>query len=239
MQIVVTGATRGIGKAVAALFAKDSTPHHFFLCARKTGELAAVKTLIEQHGAKAGASHQVTTLSCDFLKNEDIEHFAREISASHQPVDILINNAGIYQPGSCYNEPDGQLEKMLQVNLMSAYHLTRALLPPMIQAKKGHIFNLCSIASIQAYANGGSYSISKYALSGFTRNLREELKPLGIKVTGIYPGATLSSSWDGLDIDPNRIMEVDDVAKMIYAAAHLSAQAVVEDIILRPQLGDL
>ncbi|SEA25181.1 Short-chain dehydrogenase [Arachidicoccus rhizosphaerae] len=237
MQIVVTGATRGIGKAVAAIFAKDRTAHHFFLCARKTEELDALKSLLMQTGE--GTAHQVTTVRCDFLKNEDIQHFADAVLATGLPVDILVNNAGIYQPGSCYNEPEGQLEKMLQVNLMSAYHLTRALVPAMIQAKKGHIFNLCSIASIQAYANGGSYSISKFALSGFTRNLREELKPLGIKVTGIYPGATLSSSWDGLDIDPGRIMEVDDVAKMIYAAAYLSPQAVVEDIILRPQLGDL
>lgn len=235
MQIVVTGATRGIGKAVAELFAKDLTAHHFFLCARKEAQLAAIKSTINAYSAK----HTVTTFVCDLLDNNQIKDFAGLILKTTQSVDLLINNAGIYEPGSCYNEPEGQLEKMLQVNLMSAYHLTRALLPPMIGRKQGHIFNLCSIASIQAYANGGSYSISKYALSGFTRNLREELKPFGIKVTGIYPGATLSSSWDGMEIDPNRIMEVDDVARMIYAAAHLSPQAVVEDIILRPQLGDL
>ncbi|UAY56826.1 SDR family oxidoreductase [Arachidicoccus terrestris] len=235
MQIVITGATRGIGKAVAEIFAKESTPHHFFLCARKETELATLQSIIKDHLQQ----HTVTTFVCDLLDNSQISAFADLILRSGQAVDLLINNAGIYEPGSCYNEPEGQLGKMLQVNLMSAYHLTRALLPPMIERKKGHVFNLCSIASIQAYANGGSYSISKYALSGFTKNLREELKPLGIKVTGIYPGATLSSSWDGLDIDPNRIMQVDDVAKMIYQAAHLSVQAVVEDIILRPQLGDL
>ena len=235
MQIVVTGATRGIGKAVVDIFAKDPTSHHFFLCARKEAELATIKSTIESYSQQ----HTVTTFVCDLLDNNQISAFADLILAAGQAVDLLINNAGIYEPGSCYNEPEGQLEKMLQVNLMSSYHLTRALLPPMIGRRKGHVFNLCSIASIQAYANGGSYSISKYALSGFTRNLREELKPLGIKVTGIYPGATLSSSWDGMDIDPDRIMQVEDVAKMIYAAAQLSPQAVVEDIILRPQLGDL
>lgn len=235
MQIVVTGATRGIGKAVVEIFAKDSAPHAFFLCARKKEQLTALETAIKNQPTQ----HTVTTFVCDLLDNAQIKAFAELISGTGIAVDLLINNAGIYEPGSCYNEAEGQLEKMLQVNLMSAYHLTRALLPPMIDRKQGHVFNLCSIASIQAYANGGSYSISKFALSGFTRNLREELKPFGIKVTGVYPGATLSSSWDGMDIDPTRIMEVDDVAKMIYAAAHLSPQAVVEDIILRPQLGDL
>jgi short-subunit dehydrogenase len=109
----------------------------------------------------------------------------------------------------------------------------------MMEAKSGHIFNICSIASLHAYANGGSYSISKYALAGFSRNLREEMKPHGIKVTAVYPGAAMTASWDGFNIDPKRIMEADDIAKMVYAAAHLSPMAVAEDIILRPQLGDL
>jgi short-subunit dehydrogenase len=91
----------------------------------------------------------------------------------------------------------------------------------------------------QAYANGGSYSISKFALLGFSKNLRQELKPHGIKVTAVMPGATLSASWDGFDIDPTRIMEVNDIAAMVYAASKLSPMAVVEDIVLRPQLGDL
>jgi short-subunit dehydrogenase len=109
----------------------------------------------------------------------------------------------------------------------------------MIKQKSGHIFNICSIASLNAYANGGAYSISKFALLGFSKNLREEMKPNGIKVTAVLPGATMSASWKGASIDPNRIMEANDIATMVYAASQLSAQAVVEDIILRPQLGDL
>jgi short-subunit dehydrogenase len=109
----------------------------------------------------------------------------------------------------------------------------------MMEAKRGHIFNICSIASLQAYPNGGAYSISKFALSGFSKNLREEMKPYGIKVTGVYPGAAYTDSWSGSGVDPKRIMEANDVAQMVYATAQLSAQACVEDIVLRPQLGDL
>ncbi len=128
---------------------------------------------------------------------------------------------------------------MIAVNLYSAYHLTRALLPGMMARRKGHIFNICSIASLQAYPNGGAYSISKFALAGFSRNLREEMKPHGIKVTAVYPGAVYTDSWAGSGVDPQRIMEAGDIAEMVYAAAGLSPQATVEDILLRPQLGDL
>jgi short-subunit dehydrogenase len=98
---------------------------------------------------------------------------------------------------------------------------------------------MCSIASLKAYPNGGAYSISKFALAGFSKNLREEMKPFGIKVTAVYPGAAYTDSWAGSGVDPVRIMEADDIASMIYAASLLSPQACVEDIVLRPQLGDL
>jgi short-subunit dehydrogenase len=142
-------------------------------------------------------------------------------------------------PGKLQNEPSGQLEAQLNVNLFSAYHLTRALLPSMIAAKSGHIFNICSIASLHAYENGGAYSISKFALLGFSKNLRLELKDQGVKVTAVCPGAVYTNSWSGSGVDPKRIMESSDIAKMIYAASQLSPQTVVEDIVMRPQLGDL
>jgi NADP-dependent 3-hydroxy acid dehydrogenase YdfG len=113
------------------------------------------------------------------------------------------------------------------------------LLPGMMKVKSGHIFNICSIASLDAYNNGGAYSISKFAMYGFSKNLREEMKPHGIKVTHVLPGASYTDSWAGSGIDPKRIMEAGDIAKMVYAAAHLSPQACVEEIIVRPQQGDL
>ena len=109
----------------------------------------------------------------------------------------------------------------------------------MIAAKQGLIVNMCSIASLHAYSNGGSYSISKFALMGFGKNLREELKPHRIKVMNIYPGAVMTESWGDFDNSKHRIMEAHDVAVMVQAASKLSNQAVVEDIIMRPLLGDL
>jgi short-subunit dehydrogenase len=109
----------------------------------------------------------------------------------------------------------------------------------MMARRSGHIFNICSVASLQAYPNGGAYSISKYALAGFSANLREEMKPHGIKVTTVYPGAAFTDSWSGTGVDPRRIMTAADVAEMVYTASRLSPQATVEEILLRPQLGDL
>ena len=152
---------------------------------------------------------------------------------------ILVNNAGVFLPGEIVNEEDGALEKMIDTNLYSAYHLTRALLPEMINYGGGHIFNMCSIASFMAYPNGGSYSISKFALLGFSKVLREELKGKGIKVTSVMPGATWSASWEGVDLPESRLMQPTDIAKVIWNALEMSPSTVIEDIVLRPQLGDL
>jgi NADP-dependent 3-hydroxy acid dehydrogenase YdfG len=98
---------------------------------------------------------------------------------------------------------------------------------------------MSSIAALKAYPNGGAYSISKFALAGFSKNLREELKPHGIKVTTIYSGAVYTDSWKGSGVSEERIMEAADIAKVVYSAAHLTPQATIEEIVIRPQLGDL
>jgi hypothetical protein len=112
-------------------------------------------------------------------------------------------------------------------------------LPKLIENHKGHIINMCSIASKIAYPNGGSYSISKFALLGFSKVLREELKTKNIKVTSILPGATWSNSWAGVDLPKDRIMDAEDIAKVVWSCYDLADNVVVEDITIRPLLGDL
>jgi len=232
MNIVITGGSKGMGKAMADKFA--SAKNNLFICSRNEKELAETANEISKINGTI-----VKYFAADLSDKNEVKRFAQWISDQHIQIDILINNAGQFIPGSIYNEEEGILEKMININLFSAYHLTRALLPLMMQKKSGHIFNICSIAALKAYANGGSYSISKYALMGFSKNLREELKPFNIKVTAVYPGAVYTSSWEGADILPSRIMEVNDIAAMVYSASLLSPQACVEDIVIRPLLGDL
>jgi short-subunit dehydrogenase len=232
MKVIITGATKGIGLAVAEKFASEK--YDLIVCARNADDLNKMSSDFQ-----AEYDVKIKTRVVDMSVKEEAQQFGNWIIDQGITPDILINNAGSFLPGSIHNEEDETLEKMIAVNLYSAYNFTRMLLPAMMKAKCGHIFNMCSIASLNAYANGGSYSISKFALLGFSKNLREEMKPYGIKVTAVCPGATMSDSWSGSNIDPNRIMEAKDIAEMIFAASKLSPMAVVEDIILRPQLGDL
>jgi short-subunit dehydrogenase len=232
LNVVVTGASKGIGKAIAEIFAANGAS--LYLCSR--GEVALYKTMEDLQTRFPQAT--VKARPADLSVKEEVTAFGNWCLSQATP-DILVNNAGLFEPGSVHSEPEGLLESQLNVNLFSAYHLTRSLLPAMMNRKQGHIFNMCSIASLHAYANGGAYSISKFALYGFSKNLREELKPHGIKVTSVHPGAVLTNSWGDFDNSSNRIMEAADIAKMVWAASSLSMQACVEDIVIRPQLGDL
>jgi short-subunit dehydrogenase len=232
MTVLITGASRGIGKAIAKIFAANG--YDLFISSRN--EVALYKAMEELQTKYPSIS--IKAKAFDLSDKQQAKDLATWCLKYTVP-DILINNAGLFEPGSVYNEPEGTLESQLAINLHSAYHLTRTLLPKMMERKSGHIFNLCSIASLHAYNNGGAYSISKFAIYGFSKNLREEMKPHNIKVTSIHPGAVLTDSWEGYDNSSKRIMEAEDIAKMVYACTQLSAAACVEDIVIRPQLGDL
>ena len=233
MNAVITGASRGIGKAVAGIFALHG--YDLYLCSQNEDSL--LQTIEELKAKHPDVSIDGKALHLGRKSQAGL--FGEWVLNSTDTVDVLVNNAGTFIQGNVADEPDGALETMMEVNLYSAYHLTRTLLPRMRASGTGHIFTLCSIASLAAYPGGGAYSISKFALLGFTRNLREELRPHGIKVTAVIPGAVYTDSWKGSGVSEQRIMEANDIARMIFSATQLSPQAVVEDMILRPQLGDL
>jgi len=232
MNVIITGASKGLGKAIAEKFAE--TGNNLFVCSRNEVELYKMMQEILTKYPQCTIKAKPVDLSV----KEEVKSFGNWCLQFGAP-DILINNAGQFIPGSVYNEEEGALEKMIEMNLFGAYHLTRLLLPKMMEAKRGHIFNMCSVASIKAYANGGAYSISKFALLGFSKNLREEMKPYNIKVTAVIPGAAYTESWASSGIEEKTFMQAKDIAEMIFAASQLSPQACVEEILLRPQLGDI
>lgn len=233
MKIVITGGSRGIGKAIAEKFAG----HHFdiAICGRSIEKLTALQSELLANFPDI----KVYVYSCDMSIKEDVLNFAAFTIKHLGTPDVIINNAGVFIPGSVHLEEDGILEQQIHTNLYSAYYFTKALLPEMIKRRSGQVFNICSIASFKAYPNGGSYTISKFALLGFSKCLREEMKPYGIKVCSVMPGATLTDSWGQIDFSEQRLMAPEDIAQSIFDIYQLSDRTVVEDIVLRPQLGDL
>lgn len=233
MNAVITGASRGIGKAVAAIFALHG--YDLFLSARnETGLLEVIEELKARF-----PNVNIDGKSFDLGNKQQARLMGEWVLNNSRSVDVLVNNAGTFIQGNVSDEPEGALETLMDVNLYSAYHLTRTLLPAMMEARSGHIFTICSVASLGAYPGGGAYSISKFALLGFTRNLRRELQPHGIKVSAVIPGAAYTDSWKASGLPEERFMEAEDIARIIYATTQLSPQAVVEEIVMRPQLGDL
>jgi short-subunit dehydrogenase len=229
---VVTGGTKGIGRAILEKFASEG--FDLATCARKENELKNFqKELEEKYPIK------VMVFQADLADKSQIKLFTGFVSSLGRPVDVLVNNAGYFIPGQVLDEPEGSLESMVNSNVYGAYYVTRGIAPAMKKLHSGHIFNMCSIASIKAYPNGGSYAISKFALLGFSKVLREELKEFGVRVTSILPGATKTASWDGVDLPDDRFMKVEDVADTVFAVFALSKNSVVEEILIRPQLGDI
>jgi hypothetical protein len=230
---VITGGTRGIGRAITDRFIMGN--FDALICARNVAELDRVKSEL----SVVNPGRKVLTFSADLASPEGCRNFCAFVLGTGRRVDVLVNCAGHFVPGLLAEEPSGTLEGMIASNLYSAYHVTRGLTEQMKEQKSGHIFNICSVASVKAYPNGGSYAIAKSGLLGFSRTLREELKGQGIRVTSVLPGATYTRSWADSGLPEERFMSASDVAEMVFAANSLSPRSVVEEILMRPQLGDI
>ncbi len=230
-NIVITGASKGIGKAITLYFAERG--FNVAVCARNEKALAELEKELSSFNIKVIAE------ICDVSDKNAVKTFAQKVLNEWKNIDVLVNNAGSYLPGRVIDEDDNNLDFLIKTNLYSAYNVTRAFVHSMIEKKQGHIFNISSIAGLQAYPNGGSYSISKFAMIGLSKALREELKPHNIRVTNLAPGATLTDSWAGTDLPESRFISPNDLAKLIFDINSLSASADVEEVIIRPILGDI
>lgn len=227
MKILITGGSRGIGLAIAKKF--HSNNYETIICARNLAEMQHLQSELP------GLHIYV----CDMSQKAEVIALAEKINEERGHLDVLVNNAGVFLPGKIHEEDDEVFETLISTNLNSAYYLTKRLIPAMKQRKDGTIVNMCSIASITAYDSGGSYSISKFALLGFSKCLREEMKSHNVRVISVMPGATWTSSWEGSGMAEERMMPADDIAEAVWAACEMSKRTVVEEIVLRPQLGDI
>jgi short-subunit dehydrogenase len=230
---LITGGTKGIGKALIEKFALQG--FDILTCARNASELESLKSTIYA----LNENIEIITCVADLSTKKGREVVIQKYTSMNRVVDVLVNNAGLFVMGQIHNEAEGILENQIQTNLMSAYDISRGIIPGMLSKKQGTIFNICSTASILPYVSGGSYCISKFALLGMTKVLREEMKEHNIRVTAVLPGATLTASWEGVDLPKERFMKPEDIADSIWGVYNLSNQTVVEELLLRPQLGDI
>jgi len=229
---VVTGASKGIGLSIAKRLAEAG--FSLLIVGRDNTRLSDAKSQLLSIGAP-----EVYTFSGDLSQSDIAKDCVQAIEKTWDSITLLVNNAGVFLPGTMMEEEDGQFETLMTTNMNSAYHITKGLWPLLKLSNRAHVFNMCSIASITAYAAGGSYSVAKFALLGFSKSLRLEGMPHGIRVTAILPGATLTDSWAGVDLPSSRFMKPEDVANTLFSAFLINENTVMEEVLLRPILGDV
>jgi NADP-dependent 3-hydroxy acid dehydrogenase YdfG len=231
---IITGASRGIGFAIMEKLAENG--FNIAFCSKNSDNVAKAEELIKKNYPNIN----ILALTCDMSVKADVISFAKKCLETYSSIDILVNNAGVYTPGVVSNDDyQDNLEELMKTNVYSAYWIGKVIIPQMRKQMMGHIFTISSIAGIQAYENGGSYAISKFALTGYIKTIRAELRTQNIRVTGIFPGATLTDSWSASDLPNERFIQPKDIAEILYTTYHLSPSTCVEDIIIRPQLGDI
>ena len=228
---VITGASRGIGRSVAEGFAKAG--FDIFAVARTLDHLIDMKKAFS-----STYSSKLYTQATDLSQRTEAEALAEEVLKLNRPIEVLINNAGAFVPGSLLDKED-HLPHQIATNLYSAYYLTRKLLPSFLAQNRGYIFNICSVASLQPYPRSAAYSISKYALRGFSQALRKELLETDVRVSTVLPGAVLTDSWKGTSLPKDRFIQPKDIANLLLSSYSLSSSTTVEEIIIRPQRGDI
>ena len=243
MTVCITGASQGIGEALARAFAAEPAAR-LALVARSRETLEAVADDCERLGARAAV------FPCDLTDAPAVARLARDLEAFGVP-DVLVNNAGHFAPGGFAETTPEAFAASLAVNLTSAFLLTRALLPAMLaraapgpgsgagSGAPGRVLFMGSVASVRGYPGGTAYCAAKHGLLGLARALRAETLGAGLAVTTLLPGATVSPSWDGADVDPERLMPAEDLARLAVEVCRMSPRSVVEEVLVRPRHGDL
>ena len=225
--ILVTGASQGIGAEIAKKFAtlKNAV---ILLLARSEDNL---KTIANECRALGADAHYYV---CDVTNEMQIKQVTAEIIAKWGALDVLINNAGLYQPTSFLETNLAEFNYQISINLTSAFLITQAFLPAMLAKKSGDIFFVCSTASWQPFTISPVYCAAKHGLLGLARSLREETQDKGLRVIAIMPGKTLTPSWGETSIPQEQFIPAVDIANTIYAIQHLNARTNVDEIIIRP-----
>lgn len=231
--VLITGASQGIGAAIAQVFAAEIAGVRLALVARNERNLRATAAACLKLGA------EVELFPCDVTDEKAVAKLGRTVAKHFGAVDVLINNAGAFAMAPFVKTSVATFDDMVATNLRSAFLVTSAFLPAMLKRKRGDIFFMSSIAGLGAYPQAAAYCAAKFGVTGLAQVLRAETKDTGVRVCCVHPGATWSPSWSRSGVKPQRIMPAEDIARAILDVHRLGPRTVVEEIVLRPQLGDV
>jgi NADP-dependent 3-hydroxy acid dehydrogenase YdfG len=237
--ILITGATSGIGKAIAFRFAREN--YRLVLTGRRK-ELLEKIVLELQEKFKA----EVYPLSFDIRKRPEVEKSLDALPDNWKNIDILVNNAGLaagLDPVNLASTDDW--ETMIDTNIKGLLYISRKVIPWMITQGHGHIFNIGSIAGKEVYPKGSVYSATKHAVDALSKGMRIDLLPYGIKVTQVSPGA-VETEFSNVRFKGNlerakmvyqgyEPLQGEDIAEIIHFIAMLPARVNVNDILVMPQ----
>jgi 3-oxoacyl-[acyl-carrier protein] reductase len=226
MTALVTGASRGIGLAIARRLAKLGA--RLSLCARDAARLEAANAELRADGFEA------LTMVADVTHANEIQNLVDRTHRELGPIEILINNAGIGRFGPAHQMTEADWDAVLDTNLKSVFLVTRAVVPGMMERKRGQIVNISSLAGKNAFAGGGIYCASKWGLMGLTACMAEDLRAHGIRVSAICPGSVATDFSPHTGRDTSKLLQPDDVAHAVATLVTQAPQSFISEIDLRP-----
>lgn len=228
-SVVITGASRGIGRQIALAFARE-TDYALFLIARTKSDLEDTKTLCSKVG-----DNRIAIQASNAANPKAVQKM--KLPKGFPSPKIVINNAGSYLLKTLEKTTHEEFEQQVQANLYSAVNVTKRFLDDLRSKSHSLVVNICSAGAVEGLKDSGAYSASKHALLGYTRSLRQELMETKVGVTAINLGQTQSTSWEGSLIDRDLLIDPNDVAQIILNLTRLSPRTVVEEILVKPQHG--
>jgi 3-oxoacyl-[acyl-carrier protein] reductase len=223
---LVTGGNRGIGRAIALRLAKLGAA--VAICGRDAQALAATEAELKKSGS------QVYSQIADVSRSADVTSLVDQTQAALGPISILVNNAGIGLFGPAHEKTEADWDGVLDTNLKSAFLVSRAVVPAMIQHGAGDIINMSSLAGRNAFAGGGIYCASKWGLQGLSACMAEDLREHGIRVSVICPGSVATEFSTRGSKDPSKILSPEDVAHAVEMIVTQSPQSFLSEVHLRP-----
>lgn len=232
-NVIITGATKGMGRSIAIAFAKQGT--NLAICSRNIEELLILREKL----SKINPEIKIVIRQTDCSIKDEVLAFAGLAEQELGFISVIINNVGIYEPLSILDEDEFAFQRLLDINLMPSYQLYRYFGKTMMASGRGHIFTICSVAAINPIPDAGMYSVTKFALLGLSKVMRLEMQNYGVKVTTLLPGSTLTESWKDTGLSPDRFVSPDDVASSIIAAWQMSKGANIDEIVIKPVWGQV